>query len=55
MDPVVRMTKQGIRDLNFYGPRKKRLETVEGEEDKEAKPKVESEQGPEQPQKERRG
>ena len=26
MDPKVRMTKQGIRDLNFYGSRKKPLD-----------------------------
>ena len=54
MDPVVRMTKQGIRDLNFYGPRKQRLETVEGQRAKVAKPELKSEEAPDQPDKDGR-
>jgi len=42
MDTKTRVTKQGVRDLNYYGPRAGKAAAgapVEGEEDEEKKPR----------------
>jgi len=45
-DPKVRLTKQGLRDLNFYGSRKKKPQANDnaGEQGKEAPPELKIEE-----------